>query len=305
MRWHEIRRIGDRPSGLGETLALAAALLLGRRRIYAGYLTRGRARVFKSLVAAQLLLLVLGIRVPVWLVSHGGAPSFVQHVVLVWCLVTSLVLWLAAARLVLSCLERARRTASLVPLVPDAGCEFDYDPPSRTDYRRHLEGYLRLGTSRTWARSALGSGAAARPPRMAHPAGTTGDSDAAEDEAFASWVWDTQADFEPSLVMKVALASLLTLNPVWFLTLSFSSISLARCTAADRRDFESLGRTRYWELVRKEREAAQRQTQEEAAAAERQRYVVQPITSPHPSAADAYRRLPAELRRLMGEAPTE
>ena len=281
---------------LRETVALTAALILGRRHIFADYLTGRRNLLIVVLLFVQLAIIAAGTALVWWLLTRMNASPDARQLVTAWSLGSSLVVWGAIAAAVLRRFSFARSTARIVPLIRRRGTvgEYTYNPPRQDDFRKHLEGHLRLGVSRTWGDSVFGRGA---PPLDLH-----GEHPDLRMVRTRDWMWLTQNIFEPELLLRAAAACFLTLNFNWIYFL-VASISLGKSGHQTECWFNVWGHEAFWNPELERRKAEEERAAADVRAAEelRKRFPTAIVATPtrSMSAADARAQLPDTLRRLM------
>lgn len=282
---------------IAKTVALASAILLGRRHILAERLTL-RSRVAVTILAFWQL--VLSLTAAWWLTGmlhRSGFSAIWQQGLSVWCLASSVIIWASLTWRVLGRFSEARRSARRLRVVMRTDGVCVYDPPLQANYEQQLESCLSLGVSRRWEGSLLGLCA---PTLCQQP-----DFDDFKREwEFSVWVRSIQLFFEPGLLLRCSAACLLTLNLFWVLYFFVAFLCLMRAAELDRRWFESVGSHRYREedLDRQAFDEWRRQARADAADEERRRYIVRTLPPPVRQSVDidqAFRNLPDELRQTI------
>lgn len=281
------------------TVALAAALMMGRESLYADELTdRHRVRLV-ALSLVQLAVLIYAAVKFSHFTAWVGVPAICQAVLTAWCIGSSLAVWWAHTRRVFGRFKLARRTARLVPLRMREDGAHEHVPPPQEDFAQHRESYLRLGVSRRWSDSAFRYSA----PHLIQRREENG-----VDEGFAEWVRLTQVWFEPRILLQLALLSLLTLNVLWPAYFLFASTCLAASARDEQQWFFFVGHRRFLDALDDLRTMHEQRKEAEARdrAAAQRRFLVRDLSNSHPDvpADDPYAHLSAELRNMMEAPPT-
>lgn len=280
---------------LCETVALSAALLLGRKKIFADYLTKGRLRTLVVLFLLFQLFSIGSITLGAWLLYRSGVRTPVVLSAYLAVLVPSLAVGTTIARVVFRRFRAAKADARSWPTEPAHDGVYVYAVPLHDRYVDQLQAYLRLGICRDWEQTPLFRWA----PRLRRS-----ELAAHHDTNFRHWVSDTRVLFEPGLFFWPALACFLTLNP-WWLYFFAAALCLRWSEEATMHWFEWIGQREYSEAAAaRDAEAEQKRIEEQKAEEARRKSFVVDLPSPlAPTVQQAYDNLPCELRELLGAGP--
>lgn len=280
---------------LSETIALTAALLLGRKRIFADYLTKGRRRAIVAVFTAQQLLIFLVLGALHLLLVRSTVPGAVAGVLYLALIVPATAINLTVACVVLRRFKAATSDALRWPTKPAHDGVYVYDIPLHGDLVTHLHAYLRLGVARDWDRTVL----ARKVPRLYRS-----ELPDLQHSLLINWTWRVHTVFEPQLFGTIAFVCFLTLNFCWVYFFA-AGICLGRSEEATRHWFDWEGRRRFANAEAEREAAAERQREKEAREAEARRrdFVAELPGRPLPDTERAAKDLPRELRDLIASEP--